>query len=75
MSKDFKNYPEIGKTYLHYKGGKYTVISLAKHSESGEDMVVYKSIHFGSVYVRPLSIWFDQIDKNTIRFKLIDKIL
>ena len=47
-------YPEPNKKYRHYKGGLYVVISLAKHSETNEDMVVYQSILFGSVYVRPL---------------------
>ena len=56
MSKEFKKYPEINTNYQHYKGGKYTVLTLAKDSETQEDVVVYKSIHFGSVHVRPLSM-------------------
>jgi len=60
MSK-WVRYPEIGRTYLHYKGGKYRVISLATHSETDEVMVVYRSIMFGSVHVRPLSMWFDSV--------------
>lgn len=54
-------YPEIGKTYDHYKGGKYKVLSLATHTETEETMVVYKSLLFGGTYVRPLSIWFDEV--------------
>ena len=54
-------YPEIGATYIHYKGGLYEVITLAKHSETGEDMVCYKSLLFGSVHVRPLSEWFELV--------------
>lgn len=54
-------YPEIGKTYLHYKGGKYKVLTLATHSENGEVLVVYQSIHFGSIYARPLSMWFEEV--------------
>ncbi len=54
-------YPTIGKTYQHYKGGEYEVITLAKHSETGEDMVIYKSLHFGSVYSRPLNLWFEVV--------------
>jgi hypothetical protein len=61
MEKIVNQYPIVEGIYNHYKGGRYQVISLAKHSETGEDMVVYKSIHFGSVYVRPLSMWFDTI--------------
>lgn len=54
-------YPNIGRRYKHYKGGLYDVISLATHTETEEIMVVYKSVHFGSIYVRPLSMWFEVI--------------
>lgn len=57
-------YPKIGKQYQHYKGGLYEIITLAEHSETKEPMVVYKSILFGTVYVRPLSMWFDKITVN-----------
>lgn len=69
---EFKKYPEIGATYIHYKGGQYKVLTMAKHSENEEDLVIYKSIHFGSVHARPLSMWFDKIKelRNTERFKL-----
>lgn len=56
-------YPLPGEKYKHYKGGTYEVITLAKHSETNEDMVVYKSIPFGSVYCRPLSMWEETIPK------------
>lgn len=68
-------YPEINGIYKHYKGGKYQVITLATHSETSEPMVVYKSLLFGSVYCRPLSIFTDtvQVAKNDkrSRFTLI----
>ncbi len=54
-------YPEIGAEYKHYKGGIYRVITMAKHSETEETVVVYQSILFGSYYVRPLKMWFDKI--------------
>lgn len=56
-----KQYPEIDREYIHYKGGRYKVISMAKHTETDEVLVMYKSIHFGSVYARPLFEWFDSI--------------
>lgn len=54
-------YPTIGAKYLHYKGGLYEVITLATHTETQESMVVYRSLLFGSVHVRPLSMWFDTV--------------
>ncbi len=55
------NYPEIGPIYEHYKGGRYQVISLAKHTETEEVLVIYKSLLFGSIYARPLSMWFQEV--------------
>lgn len=57
----WKKYPVIGGLYKHYKGGTYKIITLAKHSETNEDMVVYKSTEFGSIHARPLSMWFDPV--------------
>ena len=61
----------VGKTYRHYKGNLYKVIALAKHSESLEEMVIYQSIETGMIWVRPLKMWNEIIDKkNTLRFTL-----
>lgn len=54
-------YPILGNKYTHYKGGKYEVITMATHSETGEPMVIYKSLLFGSIYARPLKMWFEMI--------------
>lgn len=68
-------YPEINKIYQHYKGGKYEVITLAKHSETEEVLVIYKSIHFGSYHARPLDSWSEtvknEVNQTMERFKLI----
>jgi len=71
----YVSYPQLGKKYRHYKGGLYEVISMATHSETGESLVIYKSLLFGSIYARPVSMWFEWIDDNgtsTTRFKLED---
>ena len=60
MSK-FIKYPEIGGTYQHYKGGKYMIISLAHHTETDEVLIIYQSIGFGSIYARPLNMWFELV--------------
>jgi len=71
MSAEIKKYPEIGGVYQHYKGGKYEVITMANHSETLEPLVIYKSLLFGSIYARPLSMWFDVIKEDVVRFSLI----
>ncbi len=63
--------------YQHYKGNMYEVLySRAAHSETGEELVVYRA-HYGSgnVWVRPLSMFVETviIDGNTApRFKFIE---
>lgn len=73
---EYKLKPVIDGIYNHYKGGTYKVITLAKHSETQEDLVIYKSIEFGSFYARPLSMWFDDVrdhnDNPTKRFSYKD---
>jgi len=49
--------------YRHYKGNQYEVIGFAKHSETLEDMVIYKALYDdGGTWVRPLSMWDNPID-------------
>ena len=43
--------------YRHYKGGEYEVITLARHSENNEELVVYKSLENGTVWARPKAIF------------------
>lgn len=57
----YKVYPEIGASYKHYKGGTYSVITLCTHSETGDPLVIYRSELFGTVYARPLDMWFEDV--------------
>ena len=63
--------------YRHYKGNQYEVIGFAKHSETLEDMVIYKALYGKhGTWVRPLSMWENPIEFNgrTVkRFEYIDK--
>jgi hypothetical protein len=67
-------YPMPGERWQHYKGGIYEIITLANHSETQEALVIYKSIPFGSVYARPLSMWQEPCtldEKSMARFTKI----
>ncbi|MCL2842511.1 MAG: DUF1653 domain-containing protein [Oscillospiraceae bacterium] len=51
--------------YRHYKGNQYEVVGIAKHSETLEDMVVYRALHGdGGTWVRPLFMWEELIEVN-----------
>ncbi|MCS4533679.1 DUF1653 domain-containing protein [Neisseria montereyensis] len=58
--------------YRHYKGGLYEVIGTARHSETEEEMVVYRALYgeYG-LWVRPLSIFVESVvyhDETILRF-------
>jgi type II secretory pathway component PulJ len=61
--------------YRHYKGNEYEVIGFSKHSETLEDMVVYKALYGeGGTWVRPLSMWDNPIEldgKTVKRFEFV----
>ena len=61
--------------YQHFKGNDYEVLHCARHSETLEDMVVYRALYgeFG-VWVRPLSMWNELVEyhgEQVIRFRYI----
>lgn len=60
-----------GCTYRHYKGGMYEVVSLAMHSETLEELVIYKSKKDGTMWARPKSLFAGMVGSEP-RFKKID---
>ncbi len=54
----------IPGVYQHWKGGLYSVITTAKHTETLEEMVVYRSLKDGKVWIRPASMWNDVVNNN-----------
>ena len=60
---------KIGK-YRHFKGKEYQVLYIAKHSETQEEMVVYKALYGdGGVWVRPASMWNEEIERDGKTYK------
>jgi hypothetical protein len=51
----------IGR-YRHYKGNDYQVIGIARHSETEEELVVYRKLYGdGSLWVRPLAMFAEAV--------------
>lgn len=51
--------------WKHFKGGEYDVIAIAKHSETEEEMVVYRARYGdGDVWVRPASMWNETVTRD-----------
>jgi len=61
--------------YRHFKGNYYEVIDIATHSETREQMVVYRALYGErGLWVRPLSMFTETIErdgKTFVRFEYI----
>ena len=72
---------ELDRVYRHYKGDEYLVVDVARHSETGEEMVVYRALYGeGQLWVRPLAMFFDELEDEKVlkygqrrRFELVEK--
>ena len=56
--------------YKHFKGGLYEVFGVAVHSETEEELVVYRSL-YGTyrLNVRPVKMFLDDVDSPTFKYK------
>ncbi len=63
--------------YKHYKGKIYEVVGIAKHSETLEDMVVYKATYQPegeNLWVRPLSMFMETVVVEGMELKRFEKL-
>ena len=65
----------IGSLYENFKGLRYKILGIARHSETLEELVVYQAQYGeGNIWVRPLNMFLESIlinDQAHPRFKLI----
>jgi len=63
--------------YRHYKGKDYQVIGTAKHSETLEEMVIYRALYGKQeLWVRPLKMFLENVEidsKKIPRFKYLEE--
>lgn len=58
---------QVGKIYRHFKGNYYRVILIAKHTETGEKMVVYQALYSNDntnygYFARPYDMFISEVD-------------
>lgn len=56
---------EPGSLYEHYRGLRYKILAIARHSETLEELIVYQA-QYGDhdVWVRPLAMFFESVTYN-----------
>lgn len=59
--------------YQHFKGNVYQVIGVGKHSETTEDLVVYKGLYdsphgYGAIWLRPVDMFLEEARPGIRRF-------
>ena len=71
MTRNEGDCPDVRKgVYRHYKGGKYEVMGVARHSETEELLVVYRRLYGdGDLWVRPLSMFIENVDDDGLVVK------
>ncbi len=63
--------------YKHYKGKEYEVIGIARHSETLEELVVYRALYQNegeNLWVRPLKMFLEEVEiegKKMPRFEFL----
>jgi hypothetical protein len=54
----------IGKLAKHFKNKFYLILDIAEHTETGEEMVIYKAMYDNyKVYARPIDMFLSKVDK------------
>lgn len=61
--------------YQHFKGKRYQVIDIARHSETGEQYVIYRALYGDEgLWIRPLAMFLETIErdgKTLLRFERV----
>ena len=61
--------------YRHFKGNEYEVLCTARHSETLEEMVVYRALYGErGIWVRPASMWNEMVVRDGKTFRRFTKI-
>ena len=60
----------VGREFRHFKGNLYRLEGFAKHTETQEEMVVYRALYGErGLWVRPAKMFFETIERDGKRMK------
>ena len=61
--------------YRHFKGNEYEVITVARHSETEEPMVVYRAMYGDhGIWCRPAEMWSETVTRDGKIYMRFEKI-
>lgn len=61
--------------YRHYKGPQYEVLGVAKHSETEEEVVVYRALYGErGLWIRPLAMFVERVEKDGVSVPRFSRI-
>ncbi len=64
MDDNMRDIPKKHEIYRHFKGGLYEIVAIAHHTETMEELVIYRNKEDrNQVYARPLAMFMSSVDR------------